>query len=516
MTRRVQSHWTVLLIFTLLASPSVVAGECAALKSLQLPDTTITLAEDVPAGSFLPPVASSVAPPPREGAPPPPAGPAPIEHLPAFCRVAAKVPPAIEFEVWMPRQDWNGRLHAVGLGGYLGAINYNDLGATLRNGFAGASTDAGHKSAGNETAWGIGNPQAIIDLGHRAHHEMTVRAKRLIEAYYGQGPQYSYFSGCSAGGWQGLTEAQRYPEDYDGIVAGGPALNVVNLHAGSIWNVFQARVIRPESFALLHEAVTAACDLNDGVQDGLVQNPPACAFDPVTLQCRGGSMQGCLTESEVKAFANIHAGAKDAAGRQVYPGWPPTSEGGMGFWASPVTFRFVSGTFRDFTYQGDPSWDAEKFDFDRDVANANAAVGAHLNSNNPDLRAFSERGGKLILYHGWDDALVSANFTIDYYRRVAAKMGGADGLARTREFARLFVGAGLGHCAALPGPGPHRFDALGAVMAWVEQGKAPERIPAENPQTGLKRPLCPYPEIARYAGSGDTNDPANFSCSEPR
>lgn len=499
-------------ITTLLFVPYASAGDCAALQSLELPDTTITLAEAVPAGSFLPPAATSVAPPAepgRDGAPPPPSGPQPLDNLPAFCRVAGTVAPAIEFEVWMPEPDWNGRFHGVGLGGYLGAVNYGDLAGALRKGYATASTDAGHKSAGNETAWGIGNPQAIIDLGHRAHHEMTVRAKAIIGQYYGRGPKYSYFSGCSSGGWQGLTEAQRYPEDYDGIVSGGPALNVVRLHAASIWNVFQARIIRPESFRFLHEQVTAACDLNDGLPDGLVQNPMACAFELESVQCSGGEMANCLTESEVKAFRNMYDGAKNSRGEPVFPGWPLTSEGGFAFWTNPVALKFVSGTFRDLTYQGDPAWDVEKFDFDADVKQADAAIGVHLNSSDPDLRAFAKRNGRLIVYHGWDDALVPATATIEYYERVAAAVGGLD---EAQTFARLFVGPGIGHCSALPGPGPHQFDALAALEAWVERGEAPDRIIASNPKTGMRRPLCPYPQVARYAGKGDSNDPANFTC----
>jgi feruloyl esterase len=503
----------------LLVARQSMAADCAALKSLDLPDTKITLAERVPAGTFTPPVNATIAPPPdpsRENEPAPPAGPVPIENLPAFCRVAGIVAPAIEFEVWMPAEGWNERFHGVGLGGYLGAVNYPDLAGALKKGYASASTDAGHKSAGNDTAWGIGNPQAIIDLGYRAHHEMTVRAKAVINSYYGRGPKYSYFSGCSSGGWQGLTEAQRYPDDYDGIVAGGPALNVVRLHAGSIWNVFQTRIIRPESFAFLHERVISACDLNDGLADGLVANPASCAFGPESVQCTGPDISGCLTESEVKAFRNIYAGPKTSKGEAVYLGWPLTSEGGFGFWTNPVAFRFVAGTFRDLAYQGDASWDAEQFDFDRDVANADATVGVHLNSNDPELRPFAKSGGKLILYHGWDDALVPATATIEYYGRVVQTVGGGDALAATQAFARLFVGPGMGHCAALPGPGPHAFDALAAIENWVENGVAPDRIIASNPKTGMQRPLCPYPQVARYTGKGDTNDPANYSCATPR
>ena len=500
-----------------LAAPPAAAGDCAALKSLELPDTTITLAESVPAGNFMPPTNTSVGPPPeppRNGAPPPPpAGPKPLENLPAFCRVAGTVAPAIEFEVWMPDRNWNGRLQGVGLGGYLGAINYMDLGGALAKGYATASTDAGHKSAGNETAWAIGNPQAIVDLGHRAHHEMTVRAKAIIAKFYGQGPKYSYFTGCSSGGWQALTEAQRYPDDYDGVVVGAPAMNLVHLHAGSIWNVFQARSVRPESFRFLNDHVTSACDLNDGVADRLVQNPRSCAFDLASVQCTGAEVSNCLTESEVKAFRNMYAGTTNAKGTRVYPGWPLTSEGGFGFWANPVAFKFVTGTFRDLAYQGDANWDAEKFDFDLDVQKADAAVGVHMNSNDADLRPFAKRKGRMILYHGWDDALVSANQTIDYYERAAALSGG---MSQAQNFARLFVGPGIGHCAALPGPGPHSFDALGALENWVEKGTAPDQLLASNPATGMKRPLCAWPMVARYSGKGDTNDPANYTCAAPR
>lgn len=472
-------------------------ARCIDLAKVKLPDTTITLAEPVPAGSFTPPGDSP-----------------PITGLPAFCRVAGTVEPAINFEVWLPFDGWNGKLNGVGLGVYLGAINYNAIAAALARGYAGVSTDAGHKSAGTETQWAVGHPEAIVSLGHRAHHEMTVRAKAIIQAYYGRASAHSYFTGCSSGGWQGLTEAQRYPGDYDGIVAGAPAINVVHLHAGSIWNAFQVRRIRPGSFALVADAVLSACDAGDGVMDGLIQDPAGCKFDPGTLQCRGDDNGKCLTSSEVEAFRNMYAGARNAAGQQVYPGWPFSSERGLATWTNPVLLAFVGGTFKDLAYQGDPGWDVEHFDFDADVAKADVMIGGHMNSNSPDLRGFMKRGGKLILYHGWDDPLIPATATIDYYRRVvdATDGLGAAGLEATRAFARLYLAQGIGHCAAVPGPGPRVFDMLTTLENWVERREAPDRIVASNPDTGMQRPLCAWPQVARYGGTGSTDDAANFRC----
>ncbi|MBI2994209.1 MAG: tannase/feruloyl esterase family alpha/beta hydrolase [Gammaproteobacteria bacterium] len=489
---------------------------------LRQPDTTIALADFVPEGKFTPPdtnaSVASLLTQAREAGQEPVAPPSDLPsaglEVPAFCRVAGRIEPAIHFEVWMPARGWNGKFNGVGLGGYLGAINYNALAEALARGYAAASTDAGHRSSANATAWAIGNREAIVSLGHRAHHEMTVRAKALIDAHYGRAPRYSYFTGCSSGGWQGLTEAQRYPDDYDGIVAGAPALNVVHLHAGSIWNAFQARKVRPEKFALVAQAAIGACDLGDGVADWLIHDPPRCKFDPGTLQCPGVDDGQCLTAEEVEAFRNMYRGARNAAGGQVYPGWPASSERGLATWANPVFLAFVAGTFKDLAYQGDAGWDVEKFDFDADVAKADDLIGRHLNSSDPDLRAFRNRGGKLIVYHGWDDALVPATATIDYYRRVIEAVGGADvaALSRTREFARLYLGAGMGHCAGQPGRGPHVFDALAALETWVERQQAPDRIVASNPESGMKRPLCPWPQQARYTGTGSTDDDRNFRC----
>lgn len=506
---------------------------CEDLANLNLQDTVITMATSVYASEEEPFTVSSTA------------GTGTVSF--PFCRVAGTVDPEINFEIWIPLEDWNGKLNGVGLGVYLGGIGYAAMATSIQRGYATVSTDAGHQSEGVETAWAIDNPDAIVSLGYRAHHEMTVKAKAIIKAFAGHGPRYSYFTGCSSGGWQGLTEAQRYPEDYNGILAGAPAINVVHLHAGSIWNHLQTRQIAPEKFGLVYESVIAACDADDGVIDGLVENPMDCDFDPAVLQCTGGDPVDCLTDAEVEAFQQIYEGTAFEDGEPIYPGWPLTSEDGLGLWANPYIFvPFVFGTFRDLAYNGggpsgiDP-YTVNEFDFDRDVTYADETIGSIMNSNDPDLSEFRKHGGKVLLYHGWSDILITANNTVEYYERVVdtvgrqgkgkrhgdrhhrklldtQKKGRRHGdrhdhkLFDTQKFARLFMVPGMGHCGG--GTGVSDFDGLAALEKWVERNDAPDEIIASNPNTGMTRPLCPYPQTAHYKGSGDVNDAANFFCSE--
>lgn len=491
----------IYLLFPVSLTAVHAAGvDCNGLLKLKLPNGKVTSAGIVADGKFTIPGTDMV-----------------LEDLPSFCRVAATVEPAIRFEVWMPVTDWNGKFNGVGLMGYIGAINYNDLAPPLRRGYAAASTDGGHSSGPTETEWAIGHPQAIDSLGRRAHHEMTVAAKASMRAYYGADPHYSYFTGCSAGGWQGLTEAQRYPDDYDGIVSGGPVFNLIHLHAGSLWNAMQVKTVKQEKIDLLYQAVLNACDARDGVTDAMIEDPRTCNFDPASMACSTEDDRACLTTAEIASFRNITRGLRYSTGGQIYPGWPLSAMGGLGAWKNPGFINLAAGTFKNLAFQGDPDWHVEHMDYDVDVPRADNLLGPHLISNDPDLRKFKQHGGKLLLYHGWNDPVVSVNATIDYYLQVAAAvtMTGAAGPEQIQNFSRLFLAPGMGHCRRFPGPGPYRLDALGVMDRWVESGEAPDKLIVSNPDTGVSRYLCPYPQVAQYNGTGNTNEAGSFECAIP-
>ncbi len=498
------------------------AETCDKLMALKLPHTAITSAVLVP-----------------ESGPP--------NDAPARCVVQAAAHPTsdsdIKFEVWMPADAWNGKYQQVGNGGWAGAIPVPSLTAAVRRGYAAAGTDDGH--SGGTTAgagWVVGHPEKLIDFGYRALRETTVNAKVIIRAFYGRDPQRSYFTGCSDGGREALMEAQRFPDDFDGIVAGAPANDWSHHFTGFIWNE-QALLNDPASkipaskLPLIQQGALAACDALDGVKDGLIEDPRRCHFDPAVLTCKNADGPDCLTAAQVTALRKIYAGpVNPRTGRQIYPGYPAGTEAVNGGWAA-----WIIGGIQSFfgnTYYGqavfeDPKWDFRKFDFDSDVEYGDQKAGVFLNSNSPDLRSFRARGGKLIQYHGWGDAAIAPMGSIEYYERVRAFLSKypdprSDTSKPIDGFYRLFMVPGMGHCAG--GSGPNSFgngdrvvspspenDLVSALDAWVEKGTAPQRITAtgvtvDNPAVKLTRPLCPYPQVAHYKGTGDVNDAANFSC----
>lgn len=526
---------TLAAVIILIASQPAIAATCESLSALKLPDTTITSAQLVAAGAFEPP-----------------AGPAPavLKELPAFCRVTADLKPAqdsdIKLEVWMPAAGWNGKYEGVGNGGFAGSISYGALAASVKAGYASASTDTGHTGGPTAAGWALGHPDRIVDFGYRAIHEMTVKAKALIQAFYGNNPQRSYFGSCSNGGRQALMEAQRYPEDYDGIIAGAPANYWTHLLTAGAWDL-QATQSDPGSYIpaakipALSAAVIKACDGQDGVNDGLLTDPRECHFDPAVLLCKDGAGAGesnsCLTGPQVAALKKLYAGPTTSKGARIFPGRVVGGEEGPGGWALWITggapgtslmYQFTTGFFPNMVFD-DPKWDFKTFNFDSGVKLADEKEAANLNSNNPDLRAFEKRGGKLIIYHGWSDAAISAYNTVDYYQHMVAAMGAKD----TASFVRVFMAPGMQHCFGGPGPsafgqgGPGtgtadpQHNVYSALEQWVEKGTAPERLVAikyvndMNPAQGVKftRPLCAFPLTAHYKGSGDPNDEANFVCS---
>ena len=499
----------MLTILAFAANLAMTGGlaSCGGLQALSLPDTTILSAALVPEGPFTPPAALT----PLAGAAAA-ATPRPFA-VPAACRVVGRIAPAIGFEVWMPVANWNGKFQAVGGGGFAGVISYGAMATALARGYATASTDTGHSTPGG--SWALGRPELVADFAYRAIHEMTVTAKAVVAAFYGKGPRLSYFVGCSTGGRQGLMEAQRFPSDYDGIVAGAPANFWTHLMAGTLAPAV-ATLKEPAShlpagkLSLLNKAALAACDARDGTADGLIENPRACAFDPGALVCPGADSETCLTPAQLEAARKIYAPAVNPRTKQdIFPGMPPGSE---------LTWTAVAGgpqpfpipvEFYKYFVHADANWDWKTIDFDKDVAAADDKLAALMNATDPNLTAFRSRGGKLIMYHGWNDQLIQAGNSINYYNSVSQAMGAKE----TDDFARLFMAPGMLHCAG--GPGPNSFDALGALEQWVEQGAKPASLIASHSTTGTvdrTRPLCPYPQVAAYQGSGSIDDAANFVC----
>ena len=497
-------YWKALLAAAAFVPSAGAGASCESLGSLSLPQTKITSAQSVAAGEFTPP-----------------SGAKPIDDLPSFCRIAATLAPTkdsdIKIEVWMPTTGWNGKLQTVGNGGWSGDINYGGLANALRRGYASASTDTGH--TGGSAEFAFGHPEKLIDFAYRSEHEMTVKAKTVIAAYYGEGPKLSYWNGCSSGGKQGLKEAQNYPEDYDGIIAGAPANNWVALLSSDMMNSVAmlkdpASRIPPDRLALLHRAALAACDALDGLKDGLIDDPTRCHFDPAVLMCKGSETESCLTSAQVEAAKKVYGPfTNPRTHKEIYPGLEPGSEPGWVAFTGPQPFPISTDYFR-YVVHKKPDWDFRTFDADQDVLLAEALDRDNvLKAVDPNLNKFVSHGGKLILYHGWSDNLIAPLNSVNYFDSVISKMGG---LEKTQESVRLFMVPGMGHCSG--GEGPNNFDMLAPLERWVEQGKAPVRVVASHKtggQVDRTRPLCPYPQVAKYKGSGSTDDAANFVCTQP-
>lgn len=477
---------------------------CRALENLDLPQTSIvaTLRRagrfDVPAG---------------------PGTPATTPELPAFCRVRGVVDPAVQFEVWLPMPNaWNGRFEAVGGGGFAGILSYGAMVPAVTAGYVTASTDTGHESHDLEWLYDRGQ---LIDYGYRAVHEMTVRAKALIAAFYRKGPDYSYFNGCSTGGRQGLMEAQRFPEDYDGIVSGAPVNYFVATHYTQLWVSLAAKpesdesILTRQDLELVNRQVIAQCDAIDGVVDGVLEDPRVCEFEPGVLQCSAHSAAPCLSPEQVGALRKIYEGPKHPrTGAVLHPSLVPGGETGW----SLVTDEGLAVFPKEYlgrSVMGRSPWDWRAFDFERDAVLAAERTGAILDATDPDLTAFRAAGGKLIVYHGWNDQVIFPESSIAYYEAVAKELApgrGADGID---DFMRLYMVPGMMHCRG--GAGTDQFDLQALIERWVEGGEAPDRVEARRVVDGnvtRTRPLCPYPETAHYDGSGSTDDAANFVCRE--
>jgi feruloyl esterase len=488
------------VMLALVASQAAVDanGACADLAKLALPNATITRAESV------------------DGAAPPDVGNI-SRPLPAFCRVAATLTPSsdsdIKMEMWIPAANWNGKLQAVGNGAFNGNIAYPAMASALLRGYAASSTDTGHVGGG--AAWASGHPEKVVDFGWRAVHEMTVASKKIIASHTGRAPTFSYWNGCSAGGRQAMKEAQRFPDDFNGIIAGAPGLDWTGraaqaVRVAKVLEHNEAARLSSKDVQILHRAVLDACDGNDGLKDGLISDPKQCRFDPTVVQCKGSDRSGCLTAEQVGTARLIYSSGVNRSTKREIGGLLPGSELGwtdMGWTASARSTGLDQFRFLVFN---DPAWDIEKFDFDRDLARGEEVDRDTLNALDPNLEPFIDRGGKLIQYHGWADPQISPANSTQYYTRVSDTLGG---VRKVHDSYRLFMAPGMGHCGG--GEGPNTFDMVAALEQWVEHGKAPDQILATHSTNGAvdrTRPLCPYPQIAVYKGTGSIDEAANFTC----
>ena len=494
----------VVIATTVLAcgAQSVAAATCESLATLTLPSATVTLAQPVAAGAFSQPGG-------RGGA-------TQFGDLPAFCRVAATLTPSsdsdIKIEVWLPAAGWNGKFQAVGNGAWQGSIAYPAMAEALRRGYATSSTDTGH--VGGSASFGLGHPEKVIDFAYRSEHEMTVKAKAIVNAFYGSAPRFSYWNGCSAGGRQAMKEAQMFPADYDGIIAGSPGLDWSGRTAQAIRmaQALQNEAARLSSAAtqVLHGAVVAACDALDGVKDGLIENPLACTFDPGVLACKAGEASGCLTPAQIDTARLLYSPIVDATTKRAIPGLARGSELGWTDMGWSASARATGLDHFRYLIFADPAWDVQQFNLSTDVARLAEGPSGAIDAREPNLKPFFDRGGKLLQYHGWSDPQITPLNSIEYFKGVTAALGGA---SKVHGSYRLFMAPGMAHCGG--GAGPNDFDELAALELWVEHGQAPDMIRASHMTNGKvdrTRPLCPYPQVAAYKGSGSIDEAANFIC----
>jgi feruloyl esterase len=495
----------VMFVATFFAAKAAAASPCEKLGELALANARVTSSQVVAAGSFSAPG------PPRNGLA------TLYSKLPEFCRVQATLTPtsdsSIKVEIWLPTSHWNGKFQAVGNGGWAGVISYSQMAEALRDGYATASTDTGHSTQG--AAFVLNHPEKLADFAWRSEHEMTVQAKTVVAAFYGEKPKYSYWNGCSTGGRQALKEAQMFPNDYDGIIAGAPA----NRSTLSLW-IAQAMLMDPasmipaEKYPVIHQAALAACDAKDGLKDGLISDPASCSLDPAVLLCKEGDKPTCLTAPQVAAAKKMYApptnprtgkklsepltvGTELGWGEQVLNGKPNTN---------------ILDHYQDVVYKN-PNWDWKTFNFDTDAARSDLPENTVMNATDPHLAPFFAHDGKLLMYQGWSDPRVPALQTIDYYKSVLDATGGS---AKVSNNIRLFMAPGMSHCGG--GEGPNVFDKIDALDAWVTTGKAPDKLIASHMTAGKvdrTRPLCPYPQIAMYKGAGSIDDAASFVCRVP-
>jgi len=501
--------------------PQAAVDACSSLMSnaalRALPNTTLTTATTV-SGAFAAPGAAQ-----------------PVQGLPSFCRVTATLKPSqvsdVKVEIWLPTSGWNQKLQGVGNGGLAGTITYGALATAVKNGYASVSTDTGHVAS--DTTW-LADTEKEKDYGYRAIHGMTVTAKAVVQQFYNATPKRNYFNGCSTGGGQAFGESQLYPEDYDGLLAGAPQDFPTNLRAAGIWefqivNNEPANKLPKPALALLTAAVLRKCEAQFGIDDGFLNDPQACRFDPADLICKeaGQDPSTCLTPAQASAVKQIYEGAISAhTKKQIWPGLvrgseAPTGNGLVGWEAAsfPGATPFApSAQFYSLAVFQDANLDFHTVDIDNAVQMAVKKF-PFINHISTDIDPFMRRGGKLLIYHGWADPAVSPLNSVNYYGSLVAAvqrkrhLDSAAALKEAQKSTLLFMVPGMGHCAG--GPGPSNFDAMTALDQWVDQGVAPTQITASHQAGGaatFTRPLCPYPQVAEYNGSGSRTDASNWTC----
>jgi feruloyl esterase len=450
--------------------------------------------------------------------------------VPEFCRVFGQVQPEVRFEVALPT-SWNRRLYMTGNGGYAGE-NLESPGRmagrddALRRGFAYAHTNTGHDAGQEPLGTFAVNSQKLLDYAFRAMHVSAETAKKLARTYYGSAPQRSYYQGCSTGGRQALISAQRFPQDFDGIVCGAPVLDFSGtmLKYTSWVQALAAAPLPAAKLKPLADRVYAQCDAKDGLKDGLIDDPRRCGFQPARdlPKCTGADSPECFTEGQIRSLENIYGDLR-IGGQRRFPGWPVGAEiagsNGRSGWegwiirdgAPTTSLLFAETFFRYLAYpKKDPELQLKQFDFERDAPRLEW-IRKVLDATDPDLAAFRERGGKLLMWYGWADPALNPLMGVEYYEAVARQMGPA-----TQDFFRLFMLPGVFHCSG--GVGCASFDRLTAIIDWVENGRAPDVLTAsrvEQDKVLRTRPLCPYPQVAKYKGSGSIDDAANFVCANP-
>jgi feruloyl esterase len=512
----------LLAVLAFVSIPAMAQQSCESLKSIKVPNITITSVESGGAGYQLKAESGFV------NAPG-------IKVTAPFCRIQAFSAPTpdshIGIEIWLPdAANWNGKFLAAGNPGFIGSLSSSGIAQMMQRGYVAAGTDTGHVDQGFE--WAIGHPEKWADWGYRAVHEMAVLTKALAKAYYGKPIQHSYWNSCHNGGNQGLNEAQRYPEDFDGIVANDPAFYITHLQAGSLYiswvnlkdGVKAPGYISPAKIEVLHKAAIAACDGNDGLKDGLIEDPSSCKFDPVTIQCKGADAENCLTAAQVDTARKIYAGAKFKDGVPIYSGFERGSELNWNFMIEKEPFSVNTNYFKGMVFEN-KDWDFRTFDVDKDTRLAIQKTGKYVDGNNPDLKPFKKAGGKIIMVSSWNSLALPSRSYVEYYKSVEKAMGGRQ---QTQDFARMFAIPGGNGCVGFMGTGED-FNAFDAMQKWVEEGKAPDKIIVQHREAGSRgaggmggggkvyrtRPVCPYPQVSKYKGSGDVNDAANFTCVEP-
>ncbi|WP_084150746.1 tannase/feruloyl esterase family alpha/beta hydrolase [Azohydromonas australica] len=474
-------------------------------SSFQLQGTTVDAATYVAAGFVPPGSATPVAQP--------------------FCRVQLTSRPSadsdIKSEIWMPALSaWNGRFLAVGGGGNSGAIQYSAMSNGLSSGYATLSTDNGHQ--GNDQIFAVGHPEKVIDFGHRAQAVTAVGGKALTQAFYEEAPRKSYWLGCSQGGGKGMMQSQRYPENFDGIVAGSPVFDWVGSQFAPAWVAVKGMrdpslLVPRAKLPAIHSAVLAACDAKDGLTDGLIQQPERCNFDPATMACPAGTdSASCLTPGQVASMQRYYAPVTRPDGRPIYAAYPPGSEGNSAWLGATAPNGNWGGFWPNVVYEN-PAYSivaSLNVDTDADYNFAKAKLSAHYDAVSTDLSSYRARGGKLLIWHGYNDAAVSAYHTRDYVDAVTARFG----TSQTSEFLRTYFAPGVNHCGGGDGPEPDQMNLLATMVDWVEKGIAPTSILASHRTSGAvdrTMPLCAYPQVARYKGTGEVRDAANWACGAP-